>query len=175
MLLSGEGFRVVAESEVLNAARLQQIGDALQAGSPTVDELLLVEAGSLLHGEQVTAPERVTLLSAMAVEFCTRRTLVKVAKETKQDALLDLLLENPRDWSMSAHGLFLKALPALLGEQLGPQHSALAKDVQKLFTDRNRVVHRGHSISKAKAKVHFENARLAVIFLLATGATPRQQ
>jgi hypothetical protein len=73
----------------------------------------------------------------MGVELQTKQTLKMLAGEDKAD-VLELLLEHPQDWSMSAHGLFHKALPTLAGRDLGDEHRELAKRVQKLFTARNR-------------------------------------
>ncbi len=79
--------------------------------------------------------------------------------------MLDLLLSNPRDWSQAAHGLFQKTLPTILGRDLGEQHKRLSVRVQKLFTARNDVAHRGENIEGEEAKRHVATAKEAVDLL----------
>jgi hypothetical protein len=106
----------------------------------------------------------VCLSQQMGVELQTKQTLKMLAGEDKAD-VLELLLEHPQDWSMSAHGLFHKALPTLAGRDLGDEHRELAKRVQKLFTARNRVAHRGERLHNQSAKIHVATAEAAIRFL----------
>lgn len=99
----------------------------------------------------------------MGVEVKPKAVLRLMAGEDKNE-LLDLLLENPRDWSLSAHGLFAKALPTLAGRALGDDHRELAKQVQKLFVARNSVAHRGEFITREDAVQHVKTAQTVIRF-----------
>jgi selenocysteine lyase/cysteine desulfurase len=63
---------------------------------------------------------------------------------------------------MSAHGLFLKAIPVMLGQEASERHKALAREVQSLFTARNGIVHKGGSVSREDAGKHIQTAREAL-------------
>lgn len=160
-----DGFRVVDESGILSAQRLSEIERIMQdEGPPSVGEVLVSDAFYLADSEQGNGPSQATLLAAMGVEVKTKAVLRLLAGEDKQE-LLDLLLENPRDWSLSAHGLFAKALPTLAGRALREDHRELAKQVQKLFNARNRVAHRGEIITRQEGAQHVNTAQAAIQFL----------
>jgi hypothetical protein len=152
-------FRVVDPANVLTTANLRTIEGRLNRGQLHDDDLLLAEALHLTEGHE-PSPSRATLLAAIAVELRTKRLLRTIARDRAD--MLGLLLENPRDWSMSAHGLFAKAIPTLLiaplDSAMAGQHKELAKKVQALFTARNAIAHRGAATTRAEARSHVQSA-----------------
>ena len=158
-------FRVVDSSGYLTPERLAAIERTMQQdGPPSVGEVLVSDAFYLAESEQANGPSQATLLAAMGVEVKTKAVLKVLAGAEKME-LLELLLENPRDWSLSAHGLFAKALPTLAARDLGEDHKELSKRVQKLFTARNKVAHRGESIDTQESKIHVATAQASIQFL----------
>jgi hypothetical protein len=151
-------FRVIDSDSILDASALTRLENSFEEGALQADELLLAEARHLIEGEFGVALERSVLLSAIAVELRIKRLLRRLA-EPDLTRMVDLLLDNPNDWSRSPHGLFLKALPVLLGvEDVGREHRALAKRVQRLFTSRNRIAHVGASLTRNEAVEHVATA-----------------
>jgi hypothetical protein len=82
------------------------------------------------------------VLAAIATEVKVKEPLVRLAS-TEQRPVLDLVLENPRDWSVAAIALFDKALDAVAGRSLRTEDKPLYTAVKTLFEHRNRVAHRG--------------------------------
>lgn len=158
-------IRIVADENMLDLARLRRVKDALVAEQQLgVEELLLLEARYILAGEQVIQADRATLLAAIALEVMVKKVLRDVAS-SGQAELVELLLNNPRDWSMSAHGLFSKALAAVSPSSKSTPDKALSTRVQKLFTERNKIAHSGAMVSLDDARRHVETAFLAFEFL----------
>ncbi|MCG2802139.1 MAG: hypothetical protein L6311_08600, partial [Cellulomonas sp.] len=160
MLGSAGSIRVLAAESVLNDASLERVARHLKEGPPAADEMLLVEARHLVEADFPAAPERSVLMAAIGVELRTKRLLRSLARTSDQASALDLLLGHPRDWSMSVHGLFLKALPVFVGagaaEGLGQGHIDLSKRVQKLFASRNLIAHTGAAVTGAEAVLHVQ-------------------
>lgn len=155
---------MIDDDALLDDAGLQRIESSLERGSPYPDELFLGEACYLIGSEQVSGPERATLLGAIAVELRVKRALQTIA-DPAQLMLLDLLLENPHDWTLSAHSMFKKALAVVAGRPMRPDHASLSKRVQKLFESRNALAHRGATIDLSAAREHLQTARDAFEFL----------
>lgn len=165
---SGGVLRVVGEETVLNEESVRRLEAALQGGPPMADELMLVEARHLVEGTFPVAAERSVLLAAIALELRIKRGLSFLADTSERVAALDLLMNNFRDWSMSVHGLFMKALPvfALGGpEGLGEAHRNLGKRVQRLFESRNTLAHAGAVIPREEATTHVQTASEAFDFI----------
>lgn len=159
-------IHIVDDDGILDAARLDAVRDDLeQERSAWVGETLVSEALYLADSQQVSAPAQATLIAAMGVEVQTKAVLRHLVADDDREPLLDLLLENPRDWSASALSMFAKALPTLVGRELGEAHKGLKPRVQKLFEARNRVAHRGSSLSQDEAKVHVATARDVMYYL----------
>lgn len=158
-------LRVIDSDSILDASALTRLENSFEEGALQADELLLAEARHLIEGESAVALERSVLLSAIAVELRTKRLLRRLA-EPDLTRMVDLLLDNPNYWSRSPHGLFLKALPVLLGvEDVGPEHRALAKRVQRLFTSRNDIAHVGAPLTRNEAVEHVATAVDAFAFM----------
>ena len=163
--LASGSFRAIDGTEIMDQPKLDAIGQAMQDGRGLhAGELLVNEARYIFDSEQVTAPERSTLVGAMGVEVFTKYVLRTIASPA-QLPLVELLLENPRDWSMAAHGLFLKGLEQIAQRDLGQSHKDMSKRVAKLFEARNRVVHRGEAVDRADARIHVQTAVEAMAFL----------
>ena len=156
---------VVDPDVVLDASSLLRLQEKLIGGPPQADELLLAEAKHLVKGGQPVAFDRATLLAAIAVELRTKRLLRSLAYPDRVE-MLELLINNPNDWTMAAHGLFLKTLPVMLRQDhLGPEHKALAKRLQRLFVSRNAIAHKGASVTNEAAIQHVETAWEAFKFM----------
>lgn len=94
--------------------------------------------------------QRAVLIAAIACEVKVKDTLrLKVPPDRRP--LVDLLLENPRDWSIAALALFDKATDAALGRSLRTDHREVYKDVCRLFELRNRIAHRGEKPDDTEA------------------------
>lgn len=107
-------LRVMDPEAILDANDLARIEHAMSTqSSPSVDDVLLADARHLVSWTVgATVVDRSVLLAASAVEIRTRRTLMRLALP-EQERLVDALINNPRDWSVGAHGTFLKAVPAV--------------------------------------------------------------
>jgi hypothetical protein len=81
------------------------------------------------------------LLAAIACEAKIKTLLVEIAT-TSQQPLVELVLDNPRDFSLAAAALFDKGLEAVTGVSMRRANRDLYKSVEDLFVHRNRFVHR---------------------------------
>jgi hypothetical protein len=102
--------------------------------------------------------QRAVLLAAIACEVKVKRVL---RDKTTPGILpmLDVLLENPRDWSLAAAALFDKAMRAALGHSLKDEHRDLFKRIDNLFRLRNGIAHRGQRPSSPEANEAVAAAR----------------
>lgn len=157
-------IRIVDSATLVTEESLGHLEARLSDAALQPEEILLSEALYLAESEQQRAADRATLLSAIAVELRTKRVLRLIVGDSRQK-ILELLLNNPRDWSMAAHGLYAKALPEFAGNDLGDGHKESAKQVQRLFDARNRIAHRGDVVSVEDGKRHVAAARNAFAIL----------
>ncbi len=118
---------------------LEQVGSDVH---PPVAESLLADA--LFQARRAPHPNLHLglLLAAIAMEVKIKETL-RALSSGEQGGLVDLLLENPRDWSMAAASLFDKGLRAVVEVSLKDTDRELYKSVDLLFQHRNRYAHRG--------------------------------
>jgi hypothetical protein len=117
--------------------------DQLQQDTkPPFADLLLADAQFHAWHAAHPNPHLGLMLAAIAAEVKIKETLVALATPG-QRPVLDLVLENPRDWSMAAASLFDKALKAVAGVSLREEAKPLYKAVDDLFVHRNRFAHRG--------------------------------
>jgi hypothetical protein len=82
------------------------------------------------------------MLAAIACEIKVKDVITALASE-EQEPLVNLLLENPRDWTMAAASLFDKGMAAVCGRSLRVEDKSLFKEVEKIFQDRNKIAHKG--------------------------------
>jgi hypothetical protein len=136
----------------LDAESAAQLSGQLVAnnGIRPIAETLLADA---LYFVGLTPPDyqRAVLLAAIAGEVKVKDTLRRKVSPDRLP-LLDLILENPRDWSLAAAALFDKAASAALGHSLRLERPELFKDISKLFEVRNRIAHKGEKPHEPEAR-----------------------
>ncbi len=115
-----------------------------------VAETSLADARLLAESVSPDLP-RALLTAAIAAEAKIKATLVTKANPLAAD-LVQLLLENPRDFSMAASALFDKALQAVAGRSLKNDDPALYRRIGRLFEVRNALAHRGKRPTAEEAK-----------------------
>ena len=84
---------------------------------------------------------RKVLFAAVALEIEIKGLLQDQAGPD-QIALIELLLNHPRDFSMSAASLFHRPCIAVLGHSLKDDDPRLFRLIEQLFESRNRIAHR---------------------------------
>jgi hypothetical protein len=109
---------------------------------PTLADTLLADARFLAKAAEPRDPSRALLIAAIACEVKIKAVLTSLASD-EQAPLTELLLSNPRDWSMAASALFHKPLRIIGGESLKDHDPELWKRIEKLFQRRNALAHRG--------------------------------
>jgi hypothetical protein len=95
--------------------------------------------------------QRAVLMAAIACEVKVKDTLREKVPPDRLP-LVDLILENPRDWSLAAVALFDKATSAAFGRSLRADNREAYKDVGKLFELRNRIAHKGEKPEENEAR-----------------------
>jgi hypothetical protein len=108
---------------------------ALDGNSPSLAASLYADA---LHDYDL---HRKVLMTAVAVETAVKEMLIRTARPD-QVALINLLLNNPRDYSMSLISLFDAAAHAVRGRSLRSDNKELYKTIDALIMNRNRIVHK---------------------------------
>jgi hypothetical protein len=157
----GGVIRVIPPEGLLDRTSVGVLRKHVELGAPPQEALLLADAKHLVGWKSDQASsDRAVLFAAMAIEIATKRTLRECATP-EQAPLIELLIENPRDWSMSAHATFLHAVPLVARIECDDSWRSVARGVQTLFEARNKVVHRGESIAQEIAKEHVKAAVLA--------------
>lgn len=113
-------------------------------------EALLADAFYFLWSEPPDF-QRSVLTAAIGCEVKIKHAL---RSKTPPDLVkvVDLLLENPRDWSLAAIALFDKATAAALGSSLKEDDRALYRRVAQLFELRNKIAHKGEMPSPGAAR-----------------------
>jgi hypothetical protein len=115
-----------------------------------IAETLLADA---LHFAWLNPPDlqRAVLMAAIGCEVKVKARLrEKVSAEGLP--LIDLLLGNPRDWSVAAIALFDKGMFAALHRSLKSENRELYKRVSQMFELRNRIAHLGERPNELAAK-----------------------
>jgi hypothetical protein len=92
--------------------------------------------------------------AAVACEVKIKRTLRQCAANGQQE-LLELLLNNPRDWSLALLRLFNRPLKIVAGVSLREENSPLWKRLDRLINRRNALVHKeADSPNEDEAREH---------------------
>lgn len=123
---------------------LAHIGEKIgRSERPTLAQLMLADA---LYFADRFDPDlrRALLLAAIACELKIKEVLRTKASSSQRE-LVELLLANPRDFTMQAAGLFDKALRATLGCSLRERNKGLYKRTERLFQLRNKLAHEGQA------------------------------
>ena len=115
-----------------------------------IAETLLADA---LYFTGLAPPDyqRAVLIAAIACEVKVKETLRRKVQSDRRP-LIDLILENPRDWSVAAVALFDKGMDAALGRSLKSDNREMYKDINRLFEVRNRIAHRGKKPEENEAR-----------------------
>jgi len=109
-------------------------------------------------------------LAAIACELKIKETLREKATRGAS-ALVDILIDNPRDFSMSVGGLCDKAMKAAVGHSLREDenelYKALVETRQKdsLFQNRNAIVHSGRFVVSGVVRQNVRAARKVFAWL----------
>lgn len=135
----------------LDTAHASSLARQLSSGNVVlpIAETLLADAFYFI-GLRPPDCQRALLTAAIACEVKVKDTLRRKVPPDRRP-LVDLLLENPRDWSIAALALFDKATDAALGRSLRADHRDAYKDVCRLFELRNRIAHRGEKPGETEA------------------------
>ncbi len=124
------------------ASALGLMDSAVSGAAPPLASLLLAEALDNGFGRQAPDFRVAVLLGAIACEVGIKQALQQAATPEQQD-LLQLVIDKPRDVSLSAVSLYDSPSRIVLGRSLREDNKALYKRLSALFEDRNRIAHRG--------------------------------
>ncbi len=117
---------------------------------PPVAETLLADAEYYAR-HAISDVRRAVLMAAIACEVKVKAILRDRATEA-QRSLVDFALENPREITITAAGgLFDKFMLATLGRSLRQDDRQLFRDIEALYTVRNRIAHGGLMPDEAEA------------------------
>jgi hypothetical protein len=134
----GVSLRMGTDS-LLKAADLDEfVATAHSDGDLPLAPLFIADAASahdVKHG---------VVLAAIGCEIAVKAAL-KAGATGEQGALVELLLDHPRDFSVAAASLYDRPCKIVLGTSLKEHDRDLFKDIEQLFHHRNRIVHRGLS------------------------------
>lgn len=117
------------------------------------------------------------LLAAIACELKVKKVLKEKAFPGAAD-LVEILVSSPRDFSMSAPGLFDKAMKAAVGRSLREDDRELFKAIadnsqgDALFQKRNAIAHSGALVTREVALKNVQAARK--VFAWLDGLQPLQ-
>ena len=155
----------------LVAADLMALEHHLALGvRPSLPASVLADARFLADEQRIDAA-RAVLTAAIAVEI-EATAVLRAAAQPGIRTLLDVVLENPRDWSLRAAGLLDQPMAAVAGRSLRREKKELFKGVERLFRVRNQVAHRGHVPSENEARELVEVARQTFMWLAEIAVTP---
>jgi hypothetical protein len=117
---------------------------------PPVAETLLADAEYYAR-HAISDFRRAVLMAAIACEVKVKSVLRSRATDA-QRSLVDFALDNPREITITAAGgLFDKLMLATLGRSLRQDDRQLFRDVEALYTVRNRIAHSGLMPDEAEA------------------------
>lgn len=129
-----------------------------------VGETLLAEAVHLARYTLTPHASRALLMAAIACEVQVKAKLRTLASDQRRP-LLDLMLDNPRDWSLAAAAMFDKLAEAAVGRSLRHEDPNLFRAIDALFQARNAFAHRGVQPSRREAISAAEAAEKAFDWL----------
>lgn len=171
--------KLLPEEKSLDVDAFKSIAESLtstQSVSP-LPESFLVDANHFLERTfsardgAKNDPQRAVLLAAMACELKVKETLRRKVHPGGRE-LVEALLSNPRDFSMSASGLFDKAMKAATGHSLRTENLDLYKSLADsngkktaLFEARNAIVHSGMTIEPSVVANCIKAAREVFVWL----------
>lgn len=157
-------LRVIPPTAPVTQDDLRTVLGRLESGLPAFPELSLADAKHMVARAERSSPERAVVLAAMACEAKIKQILGKLATD-KQAGLIDVVLSSPREIPAPPPLLMHKVLKAINGRSLSDEDNDLFQDVEKLFSDRNAVVHRGVTFTKEHAAQHVVTASKAFAWM----------
>ena len=143
------GYEIEAS---LNSASTSLLVERLAGTSQPLPmaETLLADAPYFL-GLAPPDYQRAVLIAAIACEVKVRDTLRQKISPDRLP-LVELILANPRDWSVAAVALIDKAMAAALGRSLKADDREMYRSICKLFEIRNGIAHRGEEPERNEAR-----------------------
>ncbi|MDQ3092401.1 MAG: hypothetical protein M3R46_12250 [Actinomycetota bacterium] len=145
--------------QVLDAARL---ADALersqQDATEPMEQVLKADALYMLQDADPPDYPRAVLTAAIACEVKIKRTLRERSTGTARE-LVDLMLDNPRDWSLALIALVDKPLKAVASVSLREADLPLYKRLDSLIRRRNGLAHKAEDPpDEQEAREHAKTA-----------------
>jgi hypothetical protein len=153
---------VVLTVQALSPGEQGDIRARLERGlGPDLPKTLL--ANAMHMGCILKPPQRreAVLLAAIACEVAIK-TAIRQACPEPSKALLEYALDNPREVTQQAAGLFHVAARAVTGKSLREKDPQAWKAVGTLFEKRNRVAHYGDDVSAEDLNKALQAASTAV-------------
>jgi hypothetical protein len=152
-------MRIVETDVGLDLTMLPDIARRVSDGyRPPLAEALLADAGFAIQGKPPDSA-RALLGAAVACEVKVK-TFLRTHASSEQEGLLELLLSNPRDWSLAAAALLDKPLQVLTGARFREHDGGdLRKRITKLFERRNQLAHLGRLPPDQEAQEALKSAR----------------
>lgn len=137
-------IRRTGPAQIITATTFKDLLRSVEraAQTPSVAESLLADAVYYVDAAEPVDPARALLCAAIACELKIKAILRQAAHGAELD-LLELLLTNPRDYSLAASALFDRPLKVVAGVSLREFDKPLWKRIDRLFTQRNHFAHRG--------------------------------
>lgn len=131
--------------------------------APVAETLLADAEHYALH--RVHDLRRAVLMAAIACEVKVK-TVLREKATAAQRSLLDFALDSPREITVTAaDGLFDKLMLATVGRSLRQDDRELFRDIQLLYTVRNRIAHRGAMPEEAETGRVVRAARRCFVWL----------
>jgi hypothetical protein len=159
-------LRVVEPESVLDESEIERIAGIARGSAPVpLGDSLLQDAAFYLQEATPPDPPRAVLIAAIACEVKVKDALRRTVSEAEPTALLELLLSNPRDFSVAAAAHFDKVMRATTGRSLRDEDRELFSAVERLFTLRNSLAHRGEEPSREDAQEAVRAAARAIRWL----------
>ena len=131
-----------SDSALSRELHVKLMREASEGIAPDLADTFLRDAEYAAYAVAHPNLRQAVLLAAVACEIKIKETISTLAS-SEQQPLVNLLLENPRDWTMAAAALFDKGMEAICGRSLRKENLALYKEVDLLFRDRNNIAHKG--------------------------------
>jgi hypothetical protein len=154
------------ESALTGELHAVLVQKASEGAEPNLADKFLRDAEYTAFAASTPHLRQAVLLAAIACEIKVKAAITTLASP-EQLPLVNLLLENPRDWTMAAAALFDKGLKAVSNISLRDEDRPLYNQIDLLFQDRNKIAHRGgvrvsHDVTLIK---HITSAKLAFEWL----------
>jgi hypothetical protein len=144
------------EDAMLDRSSLEGIGRQLSGvgTSRPLAESFLADSGHFVLRDTPANRQRAVIMAAIACELKVKETL-RTKVFPGGETFVNVLIENPRDFSMSAPGLFHEAMQAAIGRSLKVEHRELYNridhDKRGLIQMRNQIVHVGFIPNQGEA------------------------